>query len=82
MENIKSPLQTWDNPLYQKGKKYRIPCTWEMFGVMDVEAESLDDAIKKIEYNSFLPNNAAYVDLSFKIDHNAIESYNEELPFK
>ena len=82
MENIKSPLQTWDNPLYQKGKKYHIPCTWEMFGVMDVEAESLDDAIKKVEYNSFLPNNAAYVDLSFKIDRDAVESYNEELPFK
>ena len=43
----KSPLQTWDDPKKPLGKNYRIPCSWQMYGVMDVRAESLEEAVKK-----------------------------------
>ena len=68
-EKIKSPLQTWDDPPKLKGKVYRIPCTWEMYGVMEVRADD----------STALPmGNSAYVEASFEVDEEIVEDYNRE----
>jgi hypothetical protein len=63
-------------------KTYKIPATWQMYGILEVEADSLDDAIQKAsgpEYS--LPTNSAYVEDTFKVDFELVENYNEEMPF-
>jgi|TARA_R110000824_G_scaffold158995_2_gene333150 hypothetical protein len=79
-ERIKSPLQTWDDPPKLKGKVYRIPCTWEMYGVMEVRAECLEEAVEKASDDSTaLPmGNSAYVEASFEVDEEIVEDYNRE----
>lgn len=56
-------------------KTYRIPCNWTMYGVMEVEATSLDEAIEKA-YDSGLPE-GDYLTDSFDVDQTAIPMYNE-----
>ncbi len=76
----KSPLQTWDDPQKPLGKLYQIPCSWQMYGVMDVRADSLKDAVKKA-YEGDMPlpmNNSAYVEASFKVDEDVVEDFNPE----
>ena len=78
-QGAKSPLQNWDDPQKTLGKTYRIPCSWQMYGVMDVKAESLEEAIEKARGDSTaLPTNSAYVEASFKVDKDIVEDYNEE----
>lgn len=51
---------------------FKIPVTWEVWGTVNIEAESLEEAIKifdkeESEGDGFpLPLNAEYVDGSFK----------------
>jgi len=53
-------------------KTYTIDCSWEMYGHVDVEADSLDEAIEKVENETKLSDvNAEYVSDSFKIDESA-----------
>ena len=53
-------------------KTYTIDCSWEMYGHVDVEADSLDEAIEKVENETKLSDiNAEYVSESFKIDESA-----------
>ena len=59
-------------------KKYKIPCGWEMYGVMEVEADSLDAAIETARLHGELPTNADYVNSSFEVDMEVVESYNHE----
>lgn len=54
---------------------FKIPCYWEMFSLVDVEAKSLDDAIKLAE-NFPLPDNGSYVEGSYEVDMEAIPLYN------
>ena len=50
-------------------KTYTIDCSWEMYGHVDVEADSIDEAIEKVENETKLSDiNAEYVSDSFKID--------------
>ena len=63
-------------------KKYNIPCAWEMYGVMEVEADSLDQAIETARLHGELPTNSGYVDGSFQIDREVVEDYNQEDCFK
>jgi len=78
-QRVKSPLQTWDDPQEPLGKTYRIPCSWQMYGVMDVKAESLEEAIEKARGDSTaLPTNSAYVEASFEVDTEIVEDYNQE----
>ena len=59
-------------------KPYKIPCSWEVVAMAEVEAESLNEAISKVEDHDFpLPIDNYYVDSTFKVDHEMIE-YNEE----
>jgi len=49
-------------------KAYTIDCSWEMYGHVDVEADSLKEAITKVENETRLSDiNAEYVSESFKI---------------
>lgn len=59
---------------------YRIPVIWEMFGVYDIEAESLEEAKAKVfEMNTPLPENPQYIDESMFIDEEGLYMYNEGL---
>ena len=80
----KSPLQTWDSidDLCKNkdtdGKVYKIPCTFKLFGVMDVKAESLEKAIEKARSTEPLPiDNSVLMSETFEIDATVLE-YNRE----
>lgn len=60
-----------------KERQYRIPCSWESYGVMHVEAESLEHAKDLAENWEPLPD-SEYVDGSFKIDEDILEVFLEE----
>jgi len=59
-------------------KVYKIPVTWEVYSLINVEAESLEEAIKIFdtkensnkEYS--LPTDSEYIDSSFKRDNDEI----------
>jgi len=49
--------------------KYTIDCSWEMFGHVDVEANSLDEAMDKVRNEMKLSDiNAEYVADSFQAE--------------
>ena len=53
-------------------KTYTIDCSWEMYGHVEIRANSLDEAIEKVENETKLSDiNAEYVSESFKIDESA-----------
>jgi len=66
-------------------KKYKIPVLWQMSGIVEIEAESLEDAviIAKNDTNTnelSLPTDGDYISDSFEVDDNDfsyIESINE-----
>ena len=59
--------------------KYTIPCSWQMYGHIHIEAGSWDEAIEIAEDDSTsLPSDGDYVDGSFEIDHDIIEFEREE----
>jgi hypothetical protein len=58
---------------------YEIPCSWEVYGTVEVEADSLDEAITKVEADDFpLPNKTSYVGASFEVDREIAEELNKE----
>ena len=58
---------------------YEIPCSWEVYGTIEVAARSLDAAIKKVEDDDFpLPSRSDYVDGSFQVDRAIAEDINNE----
>lgn len=52
--------------------KWRIPAHWTVYGEFEVEANTLDDAVDKVD-NMPLPDDASYSDGSFEIYHEGIE---------
>ena len=60
-------------------KMYKIPCTWEMYGVLDIEADSLEDAVKIAEDDGHpLPDHQNYSDGSFVVNFEILKEYNKE----
>ena len=58
---------------------YEIPCSWEVYGTIEVAANSLDAAIEKVEDEGFpLPSRSDYVDGSFQVDRAIAEDINNE----
>ena len=50
-------------------KTYKIGVVWQMYGYVEVEANSLEEAVKKVERaRGELPEDASYVDGSFEVD--------------
>jgi hypothetical protein len=53
---------------------FKIACTWEVYGVAEVEANSLDEAIELVQADDFpLPSEFDYVDGSFQTDYDMSE---------
>ena len=60
-------------------KFYEIPCAWEVYGTVEVAADSLAEAIEKVEDDEFpLPSNFNYVDGSFEVDRDVAEEMNKD----
>jgi len=61
-------------------KTYKISCTWEVFGELEIEASTLKAALKKAKADYTIPlPKANYVDGSFKIDEEMSKYLNEGL---
>ena len=56
-------------------KTYKIPVSWEVYGCLEIQANSLDEAIEMAE-DSALPQNGEYIEGSFSIDHEVIPEHN------
>jgi len=57
-------------------KTYKIPVVYQMFGYVEMEADSIDDAVKKVENGHGdvpLPVDADYVEGSFEIDYEGVD---------
>ena len=48
-------------------KTYKIPCSWVMSGTVEIEAETVGEAILKAE-DAPLPTESEYIEGSFAID--------------
>jgi hypothetical protein len=53
-------------------KTYKLPVLWQMYGYVEVTAESLEDAIDIAENESNLPE-GDYIEASFEVDYGAID---------
>lgn len=65
-------LRAWKEGIM---KTYKIPCTWEMYGVLDIRAKTMKEAIKIAENDQTtdLPDERTYVDGSFEVDREICE---------
>jgi hypothetical protein len=52
-------------------KTYKIPCSWEVYGSFECQAETLQEALQKA-HEGALPV-GEYVDASFEIDVDIVE---------
>lgn len=60
-------------------KNYKIPVSWEMYGFIEIEAESLEEAIEIFDRDEdyFELPDGEYIDASFKReDFEVIEAFN------
>lgn len=62
-------------------KTYKVPVVYQSWGIVEVEAESLDDLKQKLNDPDFihempLPYEPDYVEDSYEIDHDSIAFYN------
>jgi hypothetical protein len=56
---------------------YKIACTWQVYGELDIEASNLEEAITIAEDgHTPLPVESEYVDSSFEIDYPMTEEIN------
>ncbi len=61
-------------------KYYEIPCSWEVYGTLEVEANSLEEAIAIAEADDTpMPNDSDYVDGSFVVDRDMAEEINKDV---
>jgi len=49
-------------------KFFTVACSWEVYATMDIEAESLEEAVDIARFDSPLPNEPSYIEDSFKIE--------------
>ena len=55
-------------------KTYKIPVVFQMFGYVEMEADSIEDAVKKVvDYCLPLPTDAEYVEGSFEVDYGGVD---------
>ena len=56
-------------------KTYKVPVVYQMYGYVYVHAESMDQAVDKVQNGDGdmpLPDDADYVEGSFEVDHDGI----------
>ena len=60
-------------------KIYKVPCGWEVYGYIEVTANSIDEAIKTVEVDNYfpLPNRTIFGKVKGKEPHRAKFSYVE-----
>jgi len=60
---------------------YTIPMTWEVFGTIEIEADSLEEAVQIAEDPSFEwlsdIGRSDVIEDSMRVDIEAVESYND-----
>ena len=59
-------------------KTYRIPCTWTVSATMEIQANSLGEAIE-IANESPLPTDTDYIEDTFEINNQIIPYLNKNL---
>lgn len=60
-------------------KKFKIPVSWEMYGFVEIEAETLDEAVNRAWNDNIpLPYYSEYVDESFRVDEEDVAIFNED----
>ena len=50
--------------------KIKLPVTWEAFGIVEIEANSIEEAVNYFNENSDyinMPKNSEYIDGSFRL---------------
>lgn len=52
-----------------KKKIYQIPVTWDVYSTIEVEAESLEEAVDIAMENRPLPTDPEYVDSSLRLSY-------------
>ena len=63
-------------------REWRIPVTWEMYGIVRIEADTLEEAMD-MAYDSEIPDDGEYVDGSWEVTDNVEEIrawYNDNAP--
>ena len=50
---------------------YKIPVVWQMYGYVEVQAESMSEAVNKA-YDVPLPEDGSYIEGSFEVDESGI----------
>lgn len=61
-----------ERALKAEPKVWKVPVTWQMQGVLEIEADSLEKACDKA-YDSGLPDDGDYIDASFEVDDEDLE---------
>jgi hypothetical protein len=60
-------------------KTYIVPVVWCCYGNLEIEAESLDEAVMQAEYADLPPyEDWNYLDGSWEIDHESVEFFNSD----
>ena len=57
-------------------KTYRVPVVWQMYGIVEVQAESLSEAIHEAQAAP-LPEDSSYIEGSFEVDECGIDILDE-----
>ena len=55
---------------------YKIPCTWLMYGMYHIKANSLQEALQLAD-DAELPTDKDYLDGSFEINKDMLPYYNK-----
>ena len=50
-----------------KLKTYRVPCTWQLYGHIEVEAESLQDAVDEANGDGTNLPSGSYIEGSYEV---------------
>jgi len=59
-------------------KTYKIPVVWAMSAIVEMQAESLEEAILMAE-DAPVPENGTYMECSFEVDEQAIQYHNPNM---
>ena len=57
-------------------KNYKIPVTWTMYAVVQVQAQDVNDAINKVEAGS-IPTGGSYLEDTFQVDNDGLTVFNK-----
>jgi hypothetical protein len=59
--------------------KFKVACSWTMIDEFEVEADTLEEAICKVEdnENNAFPLKGEYLDDSFEINHDVTQELNK-----